>query len=74
MKRVLMLGLLASSLSVGSSLYGVAQAADAPVGPVKPDVKVGAKLYNEGDPARGIVACVSCHGVGGNSDLPVNPN
>jgi cytochrome c553 len=74
MKQVLMHSILASSLLVGSSVFGLAQAAEVPVGPVKPDVEAGAKLYNEGDPARGIVACVSCHGVGGNSDLPVNPN
>jgi len=74
MKQVLLRSILASSLLVGSSVFGLSQAADLPVGPVKPDVEAGAKLYNEGDPARGIVACVTCHGVGGNSDLPVNPN
>jgi cytochrome c553 len=74
MKRVLMRSLVASSLLLGSSLFGMAQAADVPVGPIMPDVKVGEKLYNEGDPARGIVACVSCHGTAGNSDIPVNPN
>jgi len=31
-------------------------------------------LYNEGDPSRGIVACITCHGPGGNSELQVNPN
>ena len=74
MKRVLMRSFLASSLLVGSSLFGLAQAAEVPVGPVMPDVKAGEKLYNEGDPARGIVACMTCHGAAGNSEMPVNPN
>ncbi|UOD50472.1 c-type cytochrome [Orrella daihaiensis] len=74
MKRVLVRSFLASSLLVGSSLFAMAQAAEVPIGPIKPDVKAGEKLYNEGDPARGIVACMTCHGAGGNSDLPVNPN
>jgi len=74
MKQVLMRSILASSLLVGSSVFGLAYAADVPVGPIKPDVEAGAKLYTEGDPARGIVACITCHGAKGNSDLPVNPH
>ena len=74
MKQVLMRSILASSLLVGSSVFGLAYAADVPVGPIKPDVEAGAKLYTEGDPARGIVACISCHGAKGNSELPINPN
>jgi len=42
--------------------------------PVKPDVAVGEALYTNGDAARGIIACASCHGAAGNSTLPVNPN
>lgn len=53
---------------------GAVYASDATSGPVKPDVKQGAKLYEQGDASRGIVACISCHGPGGNSALPVNPN
>jgi cytochrome c553 len=74
MKRLLMRSVLMSSLLLGSSVYGVAQAAEVPIGPIMPDVKLGAKLYNEGDPARGIVACIACHGQAGNSDLPANPH
>jgi len=74
MKRVLMRSVLAGGLLIGSSLFGIAQSAEVPVGPIKPDVKVGEKLYNEGDPARGVVACISCHGAKGNSDLAINPN
>jgi len=74
MKRVFVRGLLLSSVLIGTSVSSVSNAADVPVGPVMPDAKVGAMLYNQGDAARGIVACVSCHGQAGNSDLPVNPN
>lgn len=72
MKRALFSALFASSLLLSS--VAVVHAADAPVGPEKPDVKAGAMLYNEGDPSRGIVACITCHGPGGNSELPINPN
>src|SRR5690554_5896622 len=62
---------LTSGLLLGVSAV---HAADVPKGPVKPDVKAGALLYQQGDPARGIVACVTCHGEAGNSTLAVNPN
>ena len=72
MNRVLLSGLFASSLFLSAS--ALVQASDVPVGPVKPDAKAGAMLYNEGDSSRGIVACITCHGPGGNSELAVNPN
>lgn len=72
MKRALLGALFASSLMFSST--AAVHAADAPVGPEKPDAKAGAMLYNEGDPSRGIVACITCHGPGGNSELPINPN
>ena len=62
---------LTSGLLLGVSAV---HAAGVPKGPVKPDVKAGALLYQQGDPARGIVACVTCHGEAGNSTLAVNPN
>ncbi len=40
---------------------------------VKADPAAGAKLYSEGDNARSLPACVSCHGEGGNSTIAVNP-
>jgi cytochrome c553 len=55
-------------------LVSPAQASETVTGPVMPDIKQGAKLYEQGDSARGIVACIACHGPGGNSALPVNPN
>jgi cytochrome c553 len=33
----------------------------------------GEALYTSGDGGRGIVACLSCHGAGGNSTAPANP-
>ena len=74
MKHLLSRLLFASVALVGAcSVSTVVLAADV-VGPAKPDVAKGAKLFNEGDPSRGVVACVSCHGTGGNSVLPANPN
>jgi cytochrome c553 len=41
--------------------------------PAKADPAKGEALYTNGDAARGIVACVSCHGAAGNSTISVNP-
>ena len=71
MKRVLSRILVTSGLVLGASMVftnAVAQEA------AKPDATKGAQLYDQGDAARGIVACASCHGAAGNSTLPVNPN
>ncbi len=50
---------------------GAAPAAEAakPVVPGKPktDPAAGEALYNNGDPSRGVVACVGCHGSNGQS-------
>lgn len=40
---------------------------------IKADAAVGNALYNNGDPKRGVVACVSCHGVNGNSGVATWP-
>lgn len=45
----------------------------APAAPVKPDAGKGASLFTDGDAARSIPACVSCHGAGGNSTISANP-
>jgi cytochrome c553 len=45
----------------------------APAAPVKPDAAKGASLFTDGDAARSIPACVSCHGAGGNSTISANP-
>ncbi|KQQ47634.1 cytochrome C [Duganella sp. Leaf126] len=39
----------------------------------KIDPAKGGTLYAEGDAARGLPACVSCHGANGNSTIAVNP-
>ncbi|WP_174233126.1 c-type cytochrome [Neopusillimonas maritima] len=72
MKRVLSKMLVTSGLLLGSSLLGVSYAADVIVS--KPDAAKGEQLYTNGDSSRGILACVTCHGPGGNSTLPANPN
>ena len=37
------------------------------------DPAKGAELFNAGDAARGVMACVACHGANGNSGIPQNP-
>ncbi len=37
------------------------------------DPAKGSTLYTNGDPARGITACVACHGAAGNSTITQNP-
>jgi cytochrome c553 len=73
MKRVLSRLVLASGVLFCVTAVSPSIAADA-AGPAKPDAAKGAQLYEQGDAARGVVACVSCHGAAGNSTIPVNPN
>lgn len=55
-------------------LAGAAGAADAPhASAAKVDPAKGATLYADGDNARGLPACVSCHGAAGNSTIAANP-
>lgn len=63
-----MKSLLVATLAVS----GFASAA-APAPAAKADPAKGASLYDTGDAARGLPACVSCHGAGGNSTIAVNP-
>lgn len=63
-KSLTVLVLLASSY--------MAQASE-PAKTTKPDATKGEALYSNGDAARGLVACVSCHGAAGNSTISVNP-
>jgi cytochrome c553 len=60
--------LLVASLALGS-IAGAAEAQH----PAKPDAAKGATLYESGDTARGLPACLSCHGANGNSSIAVNP-
>jgi cytochrome c553 len=63
--------LLASFLLMGSAL--AADAAHAPPAAAKADPAKGGSLYDTGDNARGLPACASCHGAGGNSTINTNP-
>src|SRR3546814_890735 len=72
MKRMLSRIVVASGLLLGSSVVSLAYAADVAV--AKPDAAKGEQLYANGDAARGILACASCHGAAGNSTIPANPN
>jgi len=74
MKRVLFRMLVASGLVLGASVMSTGFAAEGANGPAKPDAAKGGQLFEQGDAARGIVACASCHGAKGNSAIPANPN
>jgi cytochrome c553 len=63
--------LLASFLVMGSAL--AADAAHAPPAAAKADPAKGGSLFDTGDNARGLPACASCHGAGGNSTINTNP-
>ena len=41
--------------------------------PAAADPAKGSTLYSNGDPSRGILACVACHGAAGNSTITQNP-
>ena len=63
--------MLVAALAV-SGLASAAEHAAAPA-PVKADAAKGATLYDSGDTARSLPACVSCHGAAGNSTIAANP-
>ena len=65
---------LVKSLLVATlAVSGYATAAAAPAAPAKADAAKGGTLYDSGDSARGLPACVSCHGAAGNSTIATNP-
>lgn len=79
------LGAYFSSFSRSGESAATASTSDAtgttPVASVAPtapvvvaDAAAGKDLYNKGDTARGITACVACHGDEGNSEVLINPN
>jgi cytochrome c553 len=63
------------SMFIAMVFSGTAFAAtpDPAKAPAKVDPARGATLYADGDTARGLPACVSCHGAAGNSTIAVNP-
>ncbi len=65
---------LVKSLLVATLAVSGIASANAPVAaPAKADPAKGATLYDSGDAARGLPACVSCHGAAGNSSIATNP-
>jgi cytochrome c553 len=65
--------LLVASLAM-TSLAAIAEEHAAPAAaPFKADAAKGGTLFDAGDAARGLPACVTCHGAGGNSTISVNP-
>ena len=66
---VFMKSLLVATLALGTVGAAQAQAQAA----FKPDPAKGATLYDSGDNARGLPACLSCHGANGNSTIAANP-
>jgi cytochrome c553 len=64
---------LAFSLLSFASLAGAAADVPHAAAAVKIDPAKGGSLYDSGDNARGLPACVSCHGAGGNSSIVANP-
>lgn len=71
MKRMLSRMVVASGVLLGTCVVSVSHAAEAVA---KPDLAKGEQLYVNGDMARGVIACASCHGEAGNSIIPINPN
>jgi cytochrome c553 len=65
--------LLKSLLVATLAVSGAASAAEHVAAPAKADPAKGATLYDSGDAAKGLPACVSCHGAAGNSTISVNP-
>ena len=66
---LLLKSLLAATLAVSGAASAVTPAA----APAKADLAKGATLYDSGDAAKGLPACVSCHGAAGNSTIAINP-
>jgi cytochrome c553 len=65
---------IVSSILLALAFTGSASAADAAhAAAPKADPAKGGSLYDTGDNARGLPACVSCHGAGGNSTIVANP-
>ena len=62
-----------SLLLATCAVAGAVQAANVAPAAAKADPAKGGSLYDTGDNARGLPACVSCHGAGGNSTIVANP-
>ncbi len=71
-KSLLVATLAVSSLACASEQPAHGAAAPA-AAPVKADAAKGGSLYDTGDAARSLPACVSCHGAAGSSTIAANP-
>ncbi len=58
---------------IGVALLPICLIASATEPSYKPNPTKGKVLYVKGDPARGIQACIGCHGPNGNAKIPVHP-
>ena len=65
--------LLKSLLVATLAVSGAASASEHAAAPAKADPAKGATLFDSGDAAKGLPACVSCHGAAGNSTISTNP-
>jgi len=70
MKRVLRKILLTSGFILSSMAFTNSYAVELS----RPDAEKGEEIYLKGDPSRGVLACVTCHGEKGNSTLDTYPN
>lgn len=73
MKRIFLRTMKYLAIIVALAMGGVSVANEAPKNVVKVDASKGDVFYTNGDAARNIPACVSCHGVAGNSTITQNP-
>ncbi|MET3134009.1 cytochrome c553 [Oxalobacteraceae bacterium GrIS 1.11] len=71
--KSLFVALLAVSAAASATEEKKPAHAEAPVAEAKADAAKGATLFTDGDAARGLPACVSCHGAAGNSTIAANP-
>lgn len=72
MKSVLVASLALSMSAFAAEEHAAPAHAAAPA-PAKADPAKGGSLYDSGDTARNLPACVSCHGAAGNSTISANP-
>tara|TARA_R110001599_G_scaffold64023_4_gene179474 strand:- start:157272 stop:157943 length:672 start_codon:yes stop_codon:yes gene_type:complete len=61
------------SLLVVASCANASEDVKAAKAVVKADPARGEVLFNTGDAARGVTACIACHGAAGNSSIAQNP-
>jgi cytochrome c553 len=65
--------LLIATLAVTGAVHAAEAVHGANSAAPKVDPAKGGSLYDSGDNARGLPACASCHGAGGNSTIVANP-